>query len=297
MKNTEVKKPPRILVTGSQGLLAHALHACQSKSCDFIFVSHRDFDLTVPEQMQQQLDAISPQVVINTAAYNLVERCEQEQKLSWAVNATGPETLAKLCAEKNIRLVHYGTDYVFDGAKNSPYAETDLPHPLNHYGAGKLAGEQSVLRASPENLVLRTSWVFGWHPTQTKTFVHTVLKAVREGRALKSTTDQVSVPTFASDLAQWTLELIRCGANGLFHAVNDEGVSRFDWTKIILEEAVHAKLIAAAPPVEPVLSSFFNSTMRRPDYTVMGNGKLAKLLGRPAGSWRSGLKKMLAQMK
>jgi dTDP-4-dehydrorhamnose reductase len=297
VKNTEVKKPPRILVTGSQGLLAHALHAGQSKSCDLIFVSHRDFDLTAPAQMQQQLDAINPQVVINTAAYNLVDRCEIEREHSWAVNATAPAILAKLCAEKNIRLVHYGTDYVFDGAKKSPYLESDPASPLNHYAAGKFTGEQAVLRASPLHLVLRTSWVFGWHPTQTKTFVHTVLKAAREGRALKSTTDQVSVPTFASDLAQWTWELVCGGAGGLFHAVNDEGVSRFDWTKIILEEAVRAKLISAAPPVEPVLGSFFNSTMRRPDYTVMGNGKLAKLLGRPAGSWRSGLKKMLAQMK
>jgi dTDP-4-dehydrorhamnose reductase len=240
---------------------------------------------------------LQPQVVINTAAYNLLDRCEIERELSWAVNAIAPAKLAKLCAEKNVRLVHYGTDYVFDGAKKTPYSETDMVNPLNHYAAGKFAGEQAVLRASQQHLVLRTSWVFGWHPTQTKTFVHTVLKAARDGRALKSTTDQISVPTFASDLAQWTLELIRCGAGGLFHVVNDEGVSRFDWTKIILEEAVHAKLISAAPPVEPVLSSFFNSTMRRPDYTVMGNEKLAKLLGRPAGLWRSGLKKMLAQMK
>ena len=117
------------------------------------------------------------------------------------------------------------------------------------------------------------------------------------GRSLISRRGQVSVPTFASDLAQWTLELIRRNASGLFHAVNDEEVSRFDWTKIILEEAVRAKLISVAPPVEPVLSSFFNSTMRRPDYTVMNNEKMSKLLGRPPGSWRDGLKKMLAQMK
>ena len=104
-----------------------------------------------------------------------------------------------------IRLVHYGTDYVFDGEKKSPYLETDAPNPLNHYAAGKLAGEQAVLRASPNHLVLRTSWVFGGHPTQTKTFVHTVLRAAREGRELKATTDQASVPTFAPDLAQWTL--------------------------------------------------------------------------------------------
>ena len=94
-----------------------------------------------------------------------------------------------------------------------------------------------------------------------------------------------------------TCALPICGAGGLFHAVNDEGVSRFDWAKIILEEAVIARLISTAPPIEPVLSSYFNSTMRRPDYTVMSNEKLAKLLGHPAGSWRGGLKKMLAQMK
>jgi len=286
-----------ILVTGGDGLLAHALKEIAPRNFEFSFLGRADFDLLNPKLMAQRLAELQPQVVINTAAYNLVDRCEIERELSWAVNATAPAKLAKLCAEKNVRLVHYGTDYVFDGAKKSPYLESDPANPLNHYAAGKFAGEQAVLRASPKHLVLRTSWVFGWHPTQTKTFVHTVLKAARDGRALKSTTDQISVPTFASDLAQWTLELIRCGAGGLFHVVNDEGVSRFDWTKIILEEAVHAKLISAAPPVEPVLSSFFNSTMRRPDYTVMGNEKLAKLLGRPAGLWRSGLKKMLAQMK
>jgi dTDP-4-dehydrorhamnose reductase len=286
-----------ILVTGGNGLLAHAFKEIAPRDFELSFLGHVEFNLFNPDLMAQRLAELQPQVVINTAAYNLVDRCEIERELSWAVNATAPAKLAKLCAEKNVRLVHYGTDYVFDGAKKSPYLESDPANPLNHYAAGKFAGEQAVLRASPKHLVLRTSWVFGWHPTQTKTFVHTVLKAARDGRALKSTTDQISVPTFASDLAQWTLELIRCGAGGLFHVVNDEGVSRFDWTKIILEEAVHAKLISAAPPVEPVLSSFFNSTMRRPDYTVMGNEKLAKLLGRPAGLWRSGLKKMLAQMK
>ena len=286
-----------ILVTGGGGLLAHQLKTIAPRDFEFSFLGHAEFDLLDSKLMAQRLTELRPQVVINTAAYNLVDRCETERELSWAVNASAPQQLAGLCAQQGIQLVHYGTDYVFDGAKKSPYLETDAPNPLNHYAAGKFAGEQAVLKASPKHLVLRTSWVFDWHPTQAKTFVHTVLKAAREGRPLKSTTDQVSVPTFASDLAQWTLELVRNGAGGLFHAVNDEGVSRFDWAKIILEEAVRANLINAAPPVEPVLSSFFSSTMRRPDYTVMGNEKLAKRLGRPVGSWRSGLKKMLAQMK
>jgi dTDP-4-dehydrorhamnose reductase len=286
-----------ILVTGGDGLLAHQLKQTAPREFEFSFLGRAEFELTKKDVMAQRLAELRPQIVINTAAYNLVDRCEIERELSWSVNATAPQQLAELCAEKKIRLVHYGTDYVFDGAKKSPYAETDTAHPLNHYAAGKFAGEQAVLRASPQHLVLRTSWVFGGHPTQTKTFVHTILKAAREGRALKATTDQISVPTFAPDLAQWTLELIRQEAGGLFHAVNDESVSRFDWAKKILDEAVHANLISTAPPVEPVLSSFFNSAMRRPDYTVMSNEKLSRQLSRQLGSWRTGLQKMLAQMK
>lgn len=287
----------RILVTGGGGLLAHALRESPGESREMIFLSHREFDLVSGAQMAGQLDALAPQTVINTAAYNLVDRCEIERERSWAVNATGPDVLARLCAEHGIQLVHYGTDYVFDGAKQSPYLEADRPDPLNHYAAGKLAGEQAVLSAAPGHLVLRTSWVFGWHPAQTKTFIHTVLKAARDGRPLKATTDQFSVPTSAAGLARWTLELIRSGAGGLFHAVNDEGVSRFEWANIILAEAAQADLISFAPPVEPVVSAFFNANMRRPAYTVMSNQKLAKRLGHAVGSWRPDLRKMLARMR
>jgi dTDP-4-dehydrorhamnose reductase len=287
----------RILVTGGNGLLAYQLKQIAPPDLELIFLGRAEFELTNPDLMAQRLAELRPHVVINTAAYNLVDRCEIERDLSWAVNAVAPRKLAEMCAEKKIQLVHYSTDYVFDGAKKSPYAEADATNPLNHYAAGKLAGEQAVLHVSPLHLVLRTSWVFDWHPTQTKTFVHTILKSAREGRLIKSATDQASVPTFASDLAQWTLELARGGAAGLFHAVNDEGLSRFDWAKSILAEARRAGLVAAEPPLEPVLSSFFNSTIRRPDYTVMSNEKLARQLGRPPGSWRPGLRKMLAHMK
>jgi dTDP-4-dehydrorhamnose reductase len=285
----------RILVTGGDGLLAHNLKELAPRDFDFSPLGHADFDLCRPEQMEQRLAELQPAAVINTAAYNLVERCEQERELSWAVNATAPATLAKMCAEKNVRLVHYSTDYVFDGAKNSPYAEADLPNPLNHYGAGKLAGERAVLAASSKNLVLRTSWVFGPHPTQMKSYIHSVLHAARGGTDLKATTDQISTPTFAGDLASWTMELVRRAASGLFHAVNNEDVSRYDWTKIILAEVQRTGLIEKLPTVEPVTTEFFKSPMRRPGYSVLNNEKLAKFLGYSTGSWRDGLQKMLAQ--
>lgn len=285
----------KILVTGGNGLLAHALCELKPADCDFIFLSHADFDLTLRAPMREQLDAISPQVVINTAAYNLVERCEQERELSWAVNASGPETLGQLCAERDIRLIHYSTDYVFDGGKKAPYTESDSPNPLSCYGAGKLAGERATLAASANHLVLRTSWVFGLHPTQTKSYVHSVLRAVHSRKDLKATTDQVSVPTFAGDLARWTMDLAHRNATGLFHAVNEEAVSRYDWTQIILAEAKQAGLIDESPAVEPVTTEHFKSPMRRPGYSVLSNEKLAKFLGHSPGSWRTGLRKMLAQ--
>jgi len=289
--------PLRILVTGGDGLLAYALRGLASADCEMTFLSRGDFDLTAAGQMRAQLDTLRPEVVVNTAAYNLVERCEQERDLSWAINATGPETLAKLCAEKNIRLVHYGTDYVFDGEKGSSYVETDAPNPLNHYGAGKLGGERAVLAAAPKHVVMRTSWVFGAHPTQTKSYVHSVLRVARAGKNLKATTDQASAPTFSEDLARWTLELVRKEAGGLFHAVNDEGVSRFDWTRAILEDAKGLGLVPATIAVEPVTSDFFKSPMKRPKNSILANGKLTALLGHPLGSWRVGVHKMLAGVR
>jgi dTDP-4-dehydrorhamnose reductase len=285
----------RVLITGGDGLLAHHLKEIAPRDFELFFLGHADFDLIQPELMGVKIAELRPTVVINTAAYNLVEKCEQERELSWAINASAPETLARLCAGKNAQLIHYSTDYVFDGEKNSTYIETDSPNPLNHYGAGKLAGERAVLAASQKNLALRTSWVFGSHPAQTKSYVHSVLRAARGGNSLKATTDQISVPTFAGDLARWTIELVQKNAGGLFHAVNDECVSRYDWTKIILEEAACVNLIKGEISVEPVTTEFFKSPMRRPKNSALSNDKLSKFLGSPLGSWRIGLRKMLAQ--
>jgi dTDP-4-dehydrorhamnose reductase len=286
----------KVLITGASGLLGDALQQVPPKGATLVALGHGAFDLTKPELMARQLDAHRPDVVINTAAYNKVDQCEIERELSWAVNATGPEKLAELCRERACKLVHYGTDYVFDGARREPYDEADKPNPINHYAAGKLYGEQAVLKVSSNNLVLRVSWLFGWHPTQTKSYVHTVVNAAGKGRNLKATTDQSSVPTYVSDLAGWTFELINRGTTGVWHAVNDEGVSRFEWTKAILEEAERAGLELPKVDVEPVTTAYFNPTMRRPDFTVLSNAKLSRFLGRQMGSWRPGLRATLEKM-
>jgi dTDP-4-dehydrorhamnose reductase len=152
-----------------------------------------------------------------------------------------------------------------------------------------------VLGASPKHAVFRTSWVFGWHPTQTKSYVHSILKAAQARKNLKAATDQISAPTFSEDLAGWTLEAIGTGVGGLFHAVNDQGVSRFDWTRAILAEAAALNLVSKQILVEPVTSDFFKSTMPRPKNSILSNLKLAGTLGHSLGSWHVGLRKMLAQ--
>ncbi|MBI4323916.1 MAG: dTDP-4-dehydrorhamnose reductase [Chloroflexi bacterium] len=287
----------RILITGGNGLLAHALQWHPPADVELVVLGHAKFDLTQPPLMAQRLTELRPDAVINTAAYNAVDRCETERDLSWAVNAAGPHTLAQLCSRQHCRLVHFGTDYVFDGAQGSPYTEDDQANPLNHYAAGKWAGEQAVLQVQANHLVLRTSWLFGHNPARPKSYVHTVLRQALAGHPLKATADQVSVPTYAPDLARWTFAFLRLGTSGLIHAVNDEGLSRYDWTLAILDEARPAGLWSVTPSVERVSTDYFSPGLRRPSFSVLDNRKAAAILGHPLGSWRPGLREMLRQIR
>src|SRR6267143_1416718 len=248
----------KVLVTGVNGLLGGALQKRAPKHVVGMGLGHAECDLRNPAQMESQLSALRPDVVINTAAWNAVDRCEIERELSWALNAEAPGTLARLCTQCGAKLVHYGTDYIFDGTSRVAYLETDAPHPINHYAAGKLAGEQAVLSDNPRHLVLRTSWLFGHNPTQPKSYVHTVMNQALAGKQLRAVTDQVSVPTWATELGDWTFRLLELDARGLLHAVNDEGVSRWEWTRAILEEAQRAGLLKMVPAVERVTTDYFS---------------------------------------
>lgn len=288
--------PHKVLITGADGLLAQAMKAQNPAGFTLVFCARNDFDLQNPGQMARQLDTIQPAWVINTAAYNLVDKCEIERDLSWAINAMGPQNLADLCAERAIPLIHYGTDYVFDGAQRVPYTEADQPHAVNHYAAGKLAGEQAVLAASPHHLVLRTSWLFGINPIRPqRSYIHAIIRQALEGKPIRATTDQQAVPTYVGDLTAWTFELAAKQSSGLYHAVNDEGLSRYDWTKEILAAAHELGVITAKPSVEPVTTAFFNSTIRRSTYSWLSNAKLTAALGHPLGSWKTGMNTLLRQ--
>ena len=144
-------------------------------------------------------------------------------------------------------------------------------------------------------MLFRSSWIFGQHATQPRTYVHAILRQAIAGNQIRATTDQASVPTYAPDLARWTFALVQRGANGLFHTVNDEGLSRFEWTKVIVAEALDAGVIAKLTEVVPVTTAFFNPNIRRSPYNVLSNQKLTTFLGEQPGSWRRGLREMLRQ--
>ena len=258
-------------------------------------VNREEFDLTRPDQMEEVVSETRPDVVISTAAYNAVDRCETERDVSWNANAVAPKMLAKICSRHQCRLVHFSTDYVFDGEKRTPYTESDSPAPVNYYARGKLAGEEAVLAADGAHLVMRTSWLFGQNVDHPKTFVHTILRQGVLGRAMKSTTDQNSVPTYVPDLAGWTVSLIEKGAHGLLHAVNDDPVSRIVWARAIVKEAEVAGLIEEAPFIEPVTTDYFTPGMARAEYTALDNSSMARILGVRPGSWRFGLAKMMRE--
>jgi len=193
-----------------------------------------------------------------------------------------PQHLAEICALQSCRLVHYSTDYVFDGTQTHPIRKA-----TSH--------NRSTIMVQENFLVSRPFWqqalkysaedelAFWPHPFQTKSFIHSVMKAAREGKPIKSVTDQEAVPTYAPDLAHWTVALLEKNASGLFHAVNDGNVNRYTWTTTILRYAHELKLLERLPPVEAVTTSFFNPTILRPAYSVLSNQKLTRFLGQPPG--------------
>jgi len=230
------------------------------------------------------LGAIQPDVIISTAAYHKVEECEQQPALSFAVNAIGPRNLALACQRNNAVLVHFSTDYVFDGACKKPYIETDLPHPLNVYGISKLAGENMVALTWERYFVIRTCGLYGVAGSSGKggNFVETMLKKAAEGAPIRVVNDQILTPTFTGDLAKAVSQLIRTEAYGLYHVSAEGQCSWCEFARAIFElEGLDVNLV-------PVSTNEYPSPVQRPAYSVLSKAKL-KRLGINMAGWEEGL--------
>jgi dTDP-4-dehydrorhamnose reductase len=289
----------RVLQFGTTGQLARELLA-QAKDCDveITALSRADADFADPQALARALEGVSADLVIIAAAYTAVDLAESEEALAYRVNAEAPAAIAGALGGRGAALVHISTDYVFDGAKGSPYVEADTPHPLNVYGASKLAGERQVLAACPRALVLRTSWVVSSHG---KNFVKTMLRLAGEGGPIKVVDDQFGRPTSARDLARFILSqaarLARAPAGdavfGLHHFANAGEVS---W-KGFAEGVFDLALGAAAPQVQAIATADRPAPAARPTRSTLDTGKLERVFGVTPRPWREALAEIVAELK
>jgi dTDP-4-dehydrorhamnose reductase len=277
----------RVLVTGAAGMLgSDLLMALSGAGYEAIGRARAELDVTNQKHVDRALRELQPDVVVNCAAFTKVDACETDPR-SYDVNARGVAVLADACGHVSAELVQISTDFVFDGAKNTPYVETDVPDPLSAYGRGKLAGEEAALRL-PASLVVRASWLFGrggWN------FVEAILRQVESGKErLEVVADQIGRPTATPDLSEAIVALLDAGASGVFHFANRGEVSWNEFAREILWLAGSARI-----PVDAIESAKLDRPAKRPAYSVLDTQKYERFTGRSIRHFRDPLAEYIAR--
>ena len=253
----------RILITGAQGQLGHALQQALTGE-DLILKDLPEFDLTQAD-CESQIVAARPSVILHVGAYTNVDGAEREPDRAMAVNAQGTTYVARAAATLNARLIYVSTDYVFDGMQTTPYREEDLPHPRNVYGQSKREGELAALAGCPNALVVRTAWLYGHVGSN---FVKTMMKLAREKPFLEVVGDQRGCPTNADDLALALKDLITSDLRGICHVTNGGDCTWHEFAEAIVS------LMGLAIPVRPITTEQMGRLARRPPYSVLAPGRL-----------------------
>lgn len=275
-----------ILVFGGQGQLGRALAAHR----DVMALSRHQCDITFEDQIFAAIREHSPVAVINAAAYTAVDKAESERDQARLINAVAPGLIAEASARHRIPLIHISTDCVFGGDSDEPYDENDLPGPINAYGESKLAGERAVLAASPDNIVVRVSWLFSIHGTN---FIHAILRLAATQDQLRIVSDQIGGPTFAPDFAQALLDMVPQleGRGGLYHYCGAPFVSRADFAREILNSA------GLNVTVNDIPTSDFPTPAQRPLNSRLDCRKIQEKFGLPQSDWRQGLEQIITELK
>ncbi len=284
-----------ILLIGNNGQLGWELSGSLAALGELVGVDYPAIDLSRPENIRELVHAARPEVIVNAAAYTAVDQAETERPLAYAVNAGGPAVLAEEAKKLGAVLIHYSTDYVFDGTRGKPYRERDLTGPLNVYGLSKLAGEQAVQAVGGSSLILRTAWVYSLRQGG---FVPKVLEWARRSATLRIVDDQVSNPTWARTLAALTAKIIGRGRayleahTGLYHCAGGGYASRYDWARAILElDPDRGGQIARE--IEPASTADFPMPAARPLFSALDCGRFEKEFGLRITPWREALKQAM----
>ena len=275
------------LILGANGQLGKQFAKdLTSRNKPVIAPDEKDCDITSVDTLSRFIDSVKPTIIINCAAYNAVDMAEQQSETAYLINSTAVKNITTLCSQKNIFLVHYSSDYVFDGAKGNLYTENDIPNPLNIYGKSKRLGEEAVLSSNGKYLLFRTSWVFG---NGAQNFIHKMLQWSQKNPVLKLTSDEVSVPTSTIDLVDITLKSIDKGLKGLYHLTSSDYASRYEWGRYI------AKKLSLQSTIIPVPMSMFPSPAQRPLFSAMSNQKLQNDLGYSIPDWRDAVDRFIKE--
>ena len=289
----------RILLLGARGQVGHELSGSLASFAEVICSSRAEMSLDA-ESVRPLFENVRPQVVVNASAYTDVDGAEREPEVAHAINARLVAALGEEAKRRHAALVHISTDFVFDGEKGAPYAEDDTPTPLNEYGRSKLAGERLLAEMDAPAVVFRTAWVYS---LRRKSFVTTMLRLFRERETLSVVTDQVGSPTFCRDLAQ-AIALVLFGhrgnvvdalteARGIYHLAGGGSVSRYDWTRAILELDPRASEHRTKELVR-IESAQFPLPARRPRATPLDTQKAFARWGVRLPPWRDALARALA---
>lgn len=277
----------RLLLTGRNGQVGWALERALAPLGEVIATDRSTLDLADADAIRRVVRELKPEVVVNAAAYTAVDRAESEAELALRINATAPGVLAEEAKRLGALLLHYSTDYVFDGIKTTPYSENDAPNPQSVYGESKLAGEKAVRAAGGRHLILRTGWVYG---PRGKNFLLTILRLAREREELRVVNDQRAAPTSAVALASATTDILRrhgVTATGLFHVAASGETTWFGFAEAIVARARPA--LARFPRVVPIASTEYPTPARRPAYSVLDCAKASRALGVRLADWQVGL--------
>ncbi len=281
--------PLRLVVTGRHGQVATALArlAASDATLDVITVGRPEMDLAEPETVTSAIASGRPDVVVNAAAYTAVDRAESEAELAFAVNGAGAKAVAEATRKLGVPIIQLSTDYVFDGAKASPYVETDETAPLSVYGASKRAGEQAVAAANPQHVILRTSWVYS---ADGANFLRTMLRLARERSVLRVVDDQHGSPTHADDIAAGIVTVARAlasgeGTAGVFHMTAAGETTWCGFARAIL--AASADLGGPSVPVAPITTAQYQTPAARPQNSRLDCTKIADVYGIRLPEWQT----------
>jgi dTDP-4-dehydrorhamnose reductase len=293
-----VSDSPRILIVGGTGQLGLELQHSFAGTNPMVAVDREVVDLRVPDQIRSIVRSVKPDIILNSAAYTAVDRAESEPEIAAAINTRAPRILAEEALQAGALLVHYSTDYVFDGSKEEPWTETDAPHPLNAYGAGKLGGEEAIRQAGGRYLIFRTSWVYGPHG---KNFLLTMLRLGRERDRLTVVDDQFGAPTSSIELARATRTIVDGVLAGQFGSVNEwAGLYHMTCSGSTswygFAEAIFARKEGQRPVLNPIPSSQYPTPAKRPGNSVLSNAKLTAKFGIELPSWETALDRVMAKL-